>query len=239
MAQDAEMLANANPIKQISHRARETYDRDDDIYAAICHSERVVRGAEQLLRRRVAHYGHKMMVKERPADFVSREGPTAWQWHQDFGYWHNNGHPTADMCSCFVAFDRCTPDNGCLQLLRGSHKQLLPHVDWLEIEGDESSGRTGALPDDVDKQRSRYELVQALMDPGDALYFHCQTLHHSEESSTTPRWAMICCYDAVGNQKPGQPVQPAVVVDEAPDAVRASGQKHLARLAQGSQSSKL
>ena len=76
------MLANANPIKQISHRARDTYDRDDDIYAAICHSERVVRGAEQLLRRRVAHYGHKMMVKERPADFVSREGPTAWQWHQ-------------------------------------------------------------------------------------------------------------------------------------------------------------
>ena len=47
-----------------------------------------------------------------------------------------------------------------------------------------------------------------------------------------PRWATICCYDAVGNQKPGQPVQPAVGVDETPGAVRASGQKHLARLTQ-------
>jgi hypothetical protein len=38
------------------------------------------------------------------------------------------------------------------------------------------------------------------MDPGDALFFHSNTLHASDANdSDHPRWAMICCYNAASN----------------------------------------
>src|SRR5262249_37671269 len=36
--------------------------------------------------------------------------------------------------------------------------------------------------------------------PGDALFFHCNLLHRSDQNrSDAPRWAMICCYNAARN----------------------------------------
>ena len=38
------------------------------------------------------------------------------------------------------------------------------------------------------------------MNPGDALFFHSNTLHASDSNeSEDPRWAMICCYNAASN----------------------------------------
>ena len=45
----------------------------------------------------------------------------AWEWHQDYGYWYNNGCLAPDLASCLIAVDRATKENGCLQVLKGSH----------------------------------------------------------------------------------------------------------------------
>ena len=38
------------------------------------------------------------------------------------------------------------------------------------------------------------------MGPGDALFFHANTLHRSDQNrSPDPRWALICCYNAARN----------------------------------------
>ena len=38
------------------------------------------------------------------------------------------------------------------------------------------------------------------MEPGDALYFHCNLLHRSDQNrSPDPRWALICCYNTRQN----------------------------------------
>ena len=38
------------------------------------------------------------------------------------------------------------------------------------------------------------------MDPGDALFFHANLLHRSDQNrSENPRWSMICCYNAACN----------------------------------------
>ena len=38
------------------------------------------------------------------------------------------------------------------------------------------------------------------MSPGDALYFHPNLLHRSDQNlSDKPRWSMICCYNAARN----------------------------------------
>jgi ectoine hydroxylase len=115
---------------------------------------------------------------------------------QDYGYWGTDdaatgGCPTPDMASCFIAVDRCTRENGCLQLLSGSHRGgRLQHLAW----GEDGAERTGVLPETAEEIRAAgAELVEALLEPGDAVFFHSNTLHHSEESASDPRWALCVC----------------------------------------------
>jgi len=65
-------------------------------YSLIVCSERIAGTMQQLLDDEVYHYHHKMMVKE------PRVGG-AWEWHQDYGYWYNNGCLYPDMASCLIA----------------------------------------------------------------------------------------------------------------------------------------
>ncbi len=89
--------------------------------------------------------------------------------------------------------DRATPENGCLQVLRGSHK--LGRVDHVPI-GDQ----TGADSERVAAALERLERVHVAMEPGDALAFHGNTLHRSDQNtSPDPRWAFIACYNAARN----------------------------------------
>ncbi|MEK6249299.1 MAG: phytanoyl-CoA dioxygenase family protein, partial [Planctomycetales bacterium] len=80
---------------------------DKTIYAAIVRSRRVARTMQSLLGDEVYHYHHKMMLKQ------PRQGG-AWEWHQDYGYWYNNGCLYPDMASCMIAVDRASRQNGCL-----------------------------------------------------------------------------------------------------------------------------
>jgi ectoine hydroxylase-related dioxygenase (phytanoyl-CoA dioxygenase family) len=46
----------------------------------------------------------------------------------------------------------------------------------------------------------RLELVHIEMEPGDALFFHANLLHRSDQNkSDKPRWSMICCYNSARN----------------------------------------
>ena len=117
----------------------------DDIYGAIARSERVVNAMEQLLGGEVYHYHSKLSAKE------PRVGG-AWEWHQDYGYWYQNGCLFPDMASVFIAVDPCTKENGCMQVLRGSH-----HMG--RIEHGRFGEQTGADPERVREAIKRLELV--------------------------------------------------------------------------------
>jgi len=161
-------------------------DLQDDIYGAIVRSRRIVENMETLLGGEVYHYHHKMILKE------PRVGG-AWEWHQDYGYWYHNGCLAPLLASCMIAVDGATRANGCLQLLRGSHH--LGRIDHGPI-GDQ----TGADLERVRVAEERLELVYAEMQPGTAVFFHCNTLHRSDQNrSPDPRWALICCYNAARN----------------------------------------
>lgn len=49
-------------------------------------------------------------------------------WHQDLGYWPS-GTPDTATVTCSLALDDATPENGCLQVVPGSHLEpkLRPH----------------------------------------------------------------------------------------------------------------
>lgn len=159
---------------------------DTSPYTAIVRSHRVAGTMAMLLGDEIYHYHHKMMLKE------PRVGG-AWEWHQDYGYWYGNGCLYPDMASCLVAVDRATKENGCLQVLKASHR--LGRVDHT-MAGEQK----GADPIRVAQAAKRHELVYCEMEPGDALFFHGNLLHcSSRNDSEHPRWSLICCYNTRHN----------------------------------------
>lgn len=87
----------------------------DDFYSMFSRSRRLVDSCERIIGEPTYHTSTKIMMKE---PFVGG----AWEWHQDFGYWHLDNlmlYPKA--ISCMVAINQATVENGCLQVLKGSH----------------------------------------------------------------------------------------------------------------------
>jgi hypothetical protein len=189
----------------------------DDIYGMFARSRRVVDSVAQLLEDEPYHYHSKMIMKQ------ARTGG-AWEWHQDYGYWYENGVLTPNLCSVFIAVDPATKANGCMQVLKGSHQ--MGRINHVKI-GDQ----TGADPERVAAAASRYELVYVEMHPGDALFFHSNLLHRSDQNrSANDRWALICCYNARHNSpyKEGRhpSYTPLVPVDD--EAIKRAGLKRFA-----------
>lgn len=159
----------------------------DDIYSAFVRCRRIADTMEKLLGDEVYHFHHKMMLKE---PFVGG----AWEWHQDYGYWYkNNACLFPDMASCMIAVDRATKENGCLQVIQGSHKMG-------RVEHGFTGEQTGADMERVNAALERMPLVYCELNPGDALFFHSNLLHRSDQNkSPNSRWSLICCYNTKHN----------------------------------------
>jgi ectoine hydroxylase len=158
----------------------------DDTMGIVARTRRVVDRMEAFLGGEVYHYHSKMILKE------PRVGG-AWEWHQDYGYWYQNGCLYPYMGSCLIAVDPATRENGCLQVLKGSHLMG-------RIEHGRFGGQTGADPERVNVALQRLELVHCEMKPGTGLFFHANLLHASaQNTSPNARWALICCYNAARN----------------------------------------
>jgi hypothetical protein len=158
----------------------------DGIYGMFARCERMVRSAEKLLEGEVYHYHSKMIMKD------ARVGG-AWTWHQDYGYWYQNGVLWPLLTSVSIAVDRSTKENGCLQVIPRSHE-------LGRIEHVQSGDQAGADMERVSAVLERLPLVHCEMEPGDAIFFHSNLLHRSDMNrSDEPRWSMICCYNARRN----------------------------------------
>lgn len=156
------------------------------IYGAFARCHRLVSVAEQILRDEPYHYHSKMIMKD------ARVGG-AWTWHQDYGYWYSNGVLTPNLVSASIAVDPATCENGCLQVIRGSHHCGRIHH---QLTGDQA----GADRERVAEILKRYDHLYVQMDPGDVLFFHSNLLHRSDQNNSEhPRWSMICCYNVRSN----------------------------------------
>lgn len=159
----------------------------DSVYGLAARSRRVVDTMESIIGGEVYHYHSKLTAKE------PFEGG-AWEWHQDYGYWYHNGCMFPDMASVMVALDTSNRDNGCLQVLRGS--QRAGRVNHGVLPGEQ----VGADPVRVEQMLSRMERVYVELEPGDAVFFHSNTMHRSDQNrSPNRRWTLICCYNAASN----------------------------------------
>jgi len=163
----------------------------DDIGDMVSRSDKVVTTFENLLGcDELYHYHSKLMMKE------ARTGGQH-VWHQDYGYWYESGCLYPNMGSVFIALDPCVKENGCLQVLAGSHK--MGRFDHILISNGGVAQR-GADLNRVNMAKEQLELVHVELQPGDVVFFHCNLLHTSAQNlSDMRRWSMICAYNSRDN----------------------------------------
>ncbi|WP_432797959.1 phytanoyl-CoA dioxygenase family protein [Poriferisphaera sp. WC338] len=164
-----------------------TDELNEDLYSSFATSPQVIAPVTQLLGETPLHFHHKVMQKQ------PRTGG-AWEWHQDYGYWYAlEQFPYPSLISCYIAIDKATRENGCLQLLAGSH--LAGRIDH-GLTGEQH----GADMTRVAALQQKLPLIYGELNPGDVLLFHSNTLHRSDDNiSNNPRWSLICCYTAASN----------------------------------------
>jgi ectoine hydroxylase-related dioxygenase (phytanoyl-CoA dioxygenase family) len=161
----------------------------NDVFGYLTRSERMVHAVAQLLDSAspVCHFHSKLMQKE------PRVGG-AWEWHQDYGYWYKNQFMFPDqLISVMIALTKADKENGCLEVIRGSHK-------LGRVNHGFSGEQVGADRVMVDHALRTMDLVYCELEAGDALIFHSNLLHRSEANlSDHPRWSIISCYNAQSN----------------------------------------
>jgi hypothetical protein len=180
---------------------------DDDIWGAVSTSPRLVNNVRILLRQEVAFFHGKVMLKE------AHTGG-AWEWHQDYGYWYDQGFVFPRMLSAFIALDPARRDNGCLQVLRGSHQ--MGRLNHIRI-----GSQSGVEKSRIQEVESLFTPVQCEMASGSVLYFDSNLLHTSgPNESDHHRRSLIIAYTALGNpqiggQQTASPVRCPVSADDA------------------------
>jgi ectoine hydroxylase-related dioxygenase (phytanoyl-CoA dioxygenase family) len=161
----------------------------NDIYGLLTKSERMVKTVDKLMdgTTPVCHYHSKLMYKEPKVG-------GAWEWHQDYGYWYKNEFLfPGQMISVMVAITDADKENGCLQVIKGSHK-------LGRVEHGLTGQQTGASQRYVDLALKTMELVYVELKPGDVLFFHSNILHRSAANlSDKPRWSLISAYNRESN----------------------------------------
>ncbi len=161
----------------------------DDVYSCVLRSERMVNSVAKLLDSNspVCHFHTKLMQKEPKVG-------GAWEWHQDYGYWYKNQFLFPDqLVSVMIALTEANKPNGCLQVIKGSHKMG-------RVNHGFSGEQVGADMVMVNHALEKMEHIYVELEAGDALFFHSNILHRSEGNlSNKPRWSLISCYNSLSN----------------------------------------
>jgi len=158
----------------------------DDLFGKFSTNERIVKPMEEYLGDEVYHY-HSKIIWKKPGD-------GGFDWHQDYGYWYHNACLYPDMGSCFIMLDRATKENGCLKVLKGSHK-----VGRIGHGVSDTPEQTADM-ERIAELEKRHESVYITAEPGDVLFFHANLLHSSDENkSSDSRRTLIVCFNTKSN----------------------------------------
>lgn len=177
------------------------YSPGNDAYGLLTKSKRMVDAADLLMEgdSSVCHFHSKLMQKEPKVG-------GAWEWHQDYGYWYKNEFLfPGQMMSIMIAITDAYKENGCLQVIKGTHKMG-------RIEHGFAGEQVGASQHYVDLALKTKELVYVELKAGDALFFHPNLLHRSEANlSDQPRWSLISVYNRSENVPYNEPSKSSTV----------------------------
>lgn len=169
-------LSEENLLGNIPSGVRVWMADNADSYSSVqLQSPRIVAILQQLIGPHVEFLSYKAVFKNAKTSFRS-------PWHQDWAYWQ--GSP---KLSIWIALDEATPENGCLQLIPGSQRQV---VEMQEVE--DAKGFVRRI---TDEQVAGMPIVTAPVPRGAGIFFHDLTLHAScPNVNGQDRWSVIPTY---------------------------------------------
>ncbi|MCJ8328422.1 MAG: phytanoyl-CoA dioxygenase family protein [Lentisphaeria bacterium] len=100
-------------------------------------------------------------------------------WHEDSAYWQKLMNPM-EVCTVMVALEPCTSDNGCMQVIPGSHKNGYSEYDPLVEEG-EKVFNNEIRQDQFDAETA----VDLILEPNEASVHHVKIIHNSKANTGT------------------------------------------------------
>ena len=129
-------------------------------------------------------YGPNLPITSFRTMFMNKAaGKGTWlPWHQD--RW--NFLDQDPLLTVWIPLDAATLENGCVQIIRGSHRKGLINPDHSSGFLTETQAIEHALVENV---------VPILVKPGDLVVLHNHLLHASDKNRTSsPRRALSVCY---------------------------------------------
>lgn len=115
-------------------------------------------------------------------------------WHQDIRYW---SFARPELVSVWLALGTENRQNGCLQLVPGSHRRVF---------GQQQFDNDLFFRDDLpENQPVLDQRVYAELEPGDVLLFHCRTLHAATRNHTDQtKYSVVFTFRSADNPpRPG------------------------------------
>jgi phytanoyl-CoA hydroxylase len=107
--------------------------------------------------------------------------------HHDFYFWPL-GRPT--MISCWLALDDATPENGCMHVVPGSHRDPRYQPAGCDMSADihlspkpGGPGEPGSLYDDI-RTWMPDRAVPVLLKAGECMFHHCLNWHMTPQNTT-------------------------------------------------------
>jgi ectoine hydroxylase-related dioxygenase (phytanoyl-CoA dioxygenase family) len=146
--------------------------RDDPQSQAFMLDSRIKEVYEEILGE--APYAVQTMVYFKPA------GARGQALHQDQRYLRV--HP-GSCTAAWMALDRCDAENGCMQVVPGSHK--------FDVICPIKSDTTRSFTSETVPIPEGYDVVNVEMEPGDVLFFHGNLIHGSEPNNSKDRFRRI------------------------------------------------
>ena len=187
-------LEAAGATIQLEHRAGSTtvrviepFHHLDPRFDAVLDDPRITEPMRDLVGQEwIALFTDKLNLK-RP-----REG-SGFRFHQDSPYWAFDCGHLDRLPNVMVLLDDASPENGCLYVVRGSHRAgLLP--------GQEGEGTLGPLFTDPRAFDERLA-VPAAAPAGSLLFFSPHTVHGSKpNASDLPRRVFVLTYQPGGHR---------------------------------------
>tara|TARA_B100000579_G_scaffold322647_1_gene272400 strand:+ start:52 stop:828 length:777 start_codon:yes stop_codon:yes gene_type:complete len=125
---------------------------------------------------RIKHLLGEDLLIWRSNFFIKKTGGVEIPWHQDSPYW-----PLVPnlVCTAWIAIDDSTKENGCVQVIPGSHLREIPHISA-------PPGMNLATMADPDYFNTN-DATDLEMQQGEVIFFNNYILHHSFANNSNKR----------------------------------------------------
>ena len=139
-----------------------------------------------------AYFGERVLLSRTHHNCLMTKHPrygSLTNWHRDIRYW---SFQREDLVSVWFALGEENVDNGALWFVPGSHRTV--------FEPDRFDGARFFRADLADSAEILATAESPRLEPGDAVYFHCNTLHSAGRNlSNAVKFSLVYTYHGRSN----------------------------------------